>query len=60
MENQEYLLLSELTAKQNRKNILKVIFGGIALSVISAASMWFFMYVILIADKISDKIIGIL
>ena len=60
MENQEYLLLSELTAKQNRKNILKVIFGGIAFSLVVAASLWFFMYFILMADKISDKIIGIL
>lgn len=60
MENQtEYILIKELTKKQNRKNILKVIAQAFAFVALSYASMYMFLYFILWADEISDKIIGL-
>lgn len=60
MENQtDYILIKELTKKQNRKNILKVIAQAFAFVGLSFASMYMFLYFILWADEISDKIIGL-
>lgn len=61
MENTtEYLLISKLTRKENRKNVLKIIGGAFLFVTLAIASMYFFMYFMLWANKISDKIIGIL
>ena len=60
MENQtEYILIKELTKEQNRKNILKVIAQAAAFVGLSFASMYMFLYFILWANDISDKIIGL-
>ena len=60
MENQtEYILIKELTKEQNRKNILKVIVQAAAFVGLSFASMYMFLYFILWANDISDKIIGL-
>ena len=60
MENQEYLLLNELTRKENRKNLIKIMLGGAAFAGFAIASMYFFMYFMLWANEISDKLIGII
>jgi len=60
MENQEYLLLNELTRKENRKNLFKIILGGAAFAAFGIASMYFFLYFMLWANEISDKIVGII
>ena len=60
MENQtEYILIKELTKEQNRKNIIKVIAQAAAFVGLSFASMYMFLYFILWANDISDKIIGL-
>jgi len=60
MEKQtEYILIKELTKEQNRKNILKVIAQAAAFVGLSFASMYMFLYFILWANDISDKIIGL-
>lgn len=60
MENQtEYILIKELTKKQNRKNILKVIGQAAAFVGLAYASMYMFLYFMLWADEFSDKIIGL-
>ncbi len=61
MENQtEYILIKELTKKQNRKNILKVIAQAAAFVGLAYASMYMFLYFMLWANDITDKIIGII
>jgi hypothetical protein len=60
MENQtEYILIKELTKKQNRKNILKVIAQAAAFVGLAYASMYMFLYFMLWANDISDKIVGL-
>ena len=60
MENQtEYILIKELTKKQNRKNVLKVICQAAAFVGLAFASMYMFLYFMLWANDISDKIIGL-
>lgn len=61
MENSiEYLLISKLTKKENRKNVLRIIGGAFLFVILAIASMYFFLYFMLWANEISDKIIGIL
>ena len=58
MENQtEYILIKELTKKQNRKNVLKVIGQAAAFVGLAYASMYMFLYFMLWANDITDKII---
>lgn len=60
MENQtEYILIKELTNKENRKNVLKVIAQAAAFVGLAYASMYMFLYFILWADEFSDKVIGL-
>jgi hypothetical protein len=60
MENKtEYILIKELTKKQNRKNVLKVIGQAAAFVALSYASMYMFLYFMLWANDISDKIVGL-
>ena len=60
MENQtEYILIKKLTKKQNRKNVLKVIGQAAAFVGLAFASMYMFLYFMLWANDISDKIIGL-
>jgi hypothetical protein len=60
MENQtEYILIKELTKKQNRKNVLKVIGQAAVFVGLAYASMYMFLYFMLWANDVSDKIIGL-
>lgn len=60
MENQtEYILIKKITAKENRKNVIKILAQAFAFVGLSFASMYMFLYFILWADEISDKIVGL-
>jgi hypothetical protein len=60
MENQtEYILIKKITAKENRRNVIKILAQAAAFVGLSFASMYMFLYFILWADEISDKIVGL-
>jgi hypothetical protein len=60
MENQtEYILIKKITDKENRRNIIKILAQAAAFVGLAFASMYMFLYFILWADEISDKIIGL-
>jgi len=60
MENKtEYILIKQLTAKENRKNIIKIISQAFAFVALAFASMYGFLYFILWANEITDKIVGL-
>ena len=60
MENEtEYILIKKITAKENRKNVIKILAQAAAFVGLAFASMYMFLYFILWADEISDKIIGL-
>jgi hypothetical protein len=61
MENStEYILIRKLTAKENRKSAIKLIFGSIVLAIFSYAMMYFVLFFFLWADEVTDKIIGLI
>jgi hypothetical protein len=60
MENEtEYILIKKITDKENRRNVIKIIAQAFAFVGLAFASMYMFLYFILWADEISDKIIGL-
>ena len=60
MENEtEYILIKKITDKENRKNVIKILAQAAAFVGLAFASMYMFLYFILWADEISDKIIGL-
>ena len=59
MDNKvEYIMIKELTKKQNRKNIIKFLGGGMLFAMLAMASMYFFLFFILWANDITEKIAG--
>ena len=59
MENKvEYIMVKELTKKQNRENVIKFAFGGILWALLAWGSMYLFLFFILWANEVTDKIIG--
>jgi len=59
MENKvEYIMVKELTKKQNRKNIIRFLGGGMLFAMLAMASMYFFLFFILWANDITEKIAG--
>lgn len=59
MENKvEYIMVKELTKKQNRKNIIRFLGGGMLFAMLAMASMYFFLFFILWANEITDKVVG--
>jgi len=59
MENKvEYIIIKELTKKENRKNVIKIISQAAGFVALAWISMYMFLYFILWADEITDKIIG--
>ena len=59
MENRtEYILIKEITSKENRKNTLKFLGLTLLSGLFGIGLLYFLMYFILWADKISDKIVG--
>jgi hypothetical protein len=60
MENEtEYILIKKITDKENRRNVIKIIAQAFAFVGLAFASMYMFLYFILWADEISDKIVGL-
>ena len=53
----EYILVRELTAKENRKNTLKFLGLTLLSGLFGIGVLYFLMYFILWADKISDTIV---
>tara|TARA_A100001011_G_scaffold88247_1_gene92648 strand:+ start:54 stop:230 length:177 start_codon:yes stop_codon:yes gene_type:complete len=56
-KNIEYTMIKELTSKDNRWQLVKYIIGGATLTIAAYLLLYFFMFFILWADKITDKII---
>jgi len=54
----EYIMVKELTKKQNRKNIIRLLGGGMLFAMLAMASMYFFLFFILWANDITEKIAG--
>jgi len=58
MENRtEYILIKEITSKENRKNTLKFLGMTLLSGLFGIGLLYFLMYFILWADKISDTIV---
>jgi hypothetical protein len=59
MENRtEYILIKEITSKENRKNTLKFLGLTLLSGLFGIGLLYFLMYFILWADKISNTIVG--
>ena len=59
MENTtEYILVRKLTAKENRKSALKFLGLTLLSGLFGIGLLYFLMYFILWADKISNTIVG--
>ena len=58
MENRtEYILIKEITSKENRKNTLKFLGLTLLSGLFGIGLLYFLMYFILWADKISNTIV---
>lgn len=60
MEDFTEIMISNLTKKENRKNTLKFVGYVLLFSIFGIASMYGFLYFMLWANEITDKILGIL
>jgi len=60
MEDFTEIMISNLTRKENRKNTLKFVGYVILFGIFGIASMYGFLYFMLWANEITDKILGIL
>lgn len=60
MEDFTEVLISNLTKKENRKNTIKFIGYSLLFGLFGLASMYGFLYFMLWANEITDKILGIL
>ena len=59
MENKvEYIMVKELTKKENRKNLIRIFGGALLCGLFAIASMYFFLFFILWANDITDKVVG--
>ena len=54
------VIISNLTRKENRKNTIKFVVYAILFGMFGIASMYGFLYFLLWANEITDKILGIL
>ena len=53
------VIISDLSKKENRKNIIKFLAYSILFGMFGVASMYGFLYFLLWANEITDKILGI-
>lgn len=59
MENKiEYLMVKQLTKKENRKNTIRILGGGMLFVLLAIASMYFFLFFILWANEVTEKVAG--
>lgn len=54
------VMISNLTRKENRVNTIKFVFYSLVFGMFGVASMYGFLYFLLWANEITDKILGIL
>lgn len=59
MEDFTEVMISNLTKKENRKNTIKFIVYSLLFGLFGLASMYGFLYFMLWANEITDKILGI-
>jgi len=59
MEDFTEVLISNLTKKENRRNTIKFIGYSLLFGLFGLASMYGFLYFMLWANEITDKILGI-
>ena len=60
MEDFTEVMISNLTKKENRKNTLRFIGYSFLFGMFAMASMYGFLYFMLWANEITDKILGII
>tara|TARA_R100001463_G_scaffold28410_5_gene65090 strand:+ start:6369 stop:6554 length:186 start_codon:yes stop_codon:yes gene_type:complete len=59
MENKiEYIMVKELTKKENRKNTIRILGGGMLFALLAMASMYMFLFFILWANEVTEKVAG--
>lgn len=59
MENKvEYIMVKQITKKENRKNLIKIVGGGFLFAIFGIASMYFFLFFILWSYEITEKVAG--
>ena len=59
MENEiEYIMVKQLTKKENRKNLISIFGGALLFGLFAIASMYFFLFFILWANEVTEKIAG--
>lgn len=59
MENEiEYIMVKQLTKKENRNNLIRIFGGALLFGLFAIASMYFFLFFILWANEITEKIAG--
>lgn len=59
MENKtEYIMVKELTKKENRKNLIKIFCGALLCGLFAIASMYMFLFFILWANEVTEKVAG--
>ena len=52
-------MIKQLTAKQNRRTLAKIVLGGFAWMGLAIASLYFMAFFLIWANEITDKIIGL-
>jgi len=59
MKNEiEYIMVKQLTKKENRKNLIRIFGGALLFGLFAIASMYFFLFFILWANEVTEKIAG--
>ena len=60
MQNRtEYIMIKQLTAKQNRRTLVKIVLGGMGWMALAIASLYFMAFFLIWANEITDKILGL-
>ena len=59
MKNEiEYIMVKQLTKKENRKNLIKIFGGALLCGLFAIASMYMFLFFILWANEVTEKVAG--
>jgi hypothetical protein len=56
--NTEYIMVKQLTKKENRKNLIKIFGGALLCGLFAIASMYMFLFFILWANEVTEKVAG--
>jgi len=59
MKNEiEYIMVKQLTKKENRKNLIRIFGGALLCGLFAIASMYMFLFFILWANEVTEKVAG--